>query len=209
MLRNPRMVRLSAVILGIAACVVAVGAEPIKLAGTARFDLSADGPVGAIEEGRFLEGDGSVSRMNWLAAAEQLRGYTSSFPVTYRGWRKAAVQFTPAHAGTVRLTLMGPWEEASRGVLYRQEVLWDDIRVEGATLRDGGFETVRGATAPAWQSGGGTILAQTKGVPAVEGTHYARTWHNQTLSTTIRVTGGRPVTIRIRAAPSVRTTSRR
>ena len=36
-------------------------------------------------------------------------------------------------------------------------------------------------------------------MPAVEGTHYARTWHNQTLSAQIQVTGGRPVTIRLSA----------
>ncbi len=104
---------------------------------------------------------------------------------------------------------MGPWEEAFRGVLYRQEVLWDDVRIEGAELRDGGFESARGTAAPNWQNGGGAIVAQDSSVPAVEGTHYARTWHNQTLFTSIRVTGNRPVTIRISAAPFVRTTSAR
>ena len=43
------------------------------------------------------------------------------------------------------------------------------------------------------------MIGQTSDVPAVEGTHYARTWHNQTLSTTFDVIGGRPVTIRLHA----------
>ena len=65
--------------------------------------------------------------------------------------------------------------------------------VEGAVLADGGFES-RHRTGPGWQSGGGTVVAQSADVPAVEGTHYARTWHNQTLFTTFNVVGGQPVT---------------
>ena len=42
-----------------------------------------------------------------------------------------------------------------------------------------------------WQSGGGTIVRQSTDVPAVAGSHYARTWHNQTLFTRFDVTGGR------------------
>ena len=74
---------------------------------------------------------------------------------------------------------MGPYQEARAGVLYRQEILWDDVRVEGATLAGGGFET--DGRAAAWH-GAGAVIAQAADVPAVEGTHYARTWHNQTLS---------------------------
>ena len=43
----------------------------------------------------------------------------------------------------------------------------------------------------AWQSGGGTIVDQTDDVPAVAGSRYARTWHNQTLFTKLR-SRGRP-----------------
>ena len=90
---------------------------------------------------------------------------------------------------------MGPWEEASRGVLFRQEVLWDAIEADGAELRNGGFEQRDSG----WQSGGGTVVRQSSDAPAVSGTHLARTWHNQTLSTTLEVTGGRPVTLRVHA----------
>ena len=83
-----------------------------------------------------------------------------NFPVDYRGWRTAAIRFTPARSGTVTLTLMGPWEEAEKGVVYRQEVLWDDVRVEGATLANGGFEATRGRrAAAAWQGPGIIAIA--------------------------------------------------
>ena len=51
--------------------------------------------------------------------------------------------------------------------------------------------------AAAWQSAGGSIVDQTRDVPAAQGQRYARTWHNQTLFTKLEVTGGRPVTIRL------------
>ncbi len=177
------------------------GVEPAKLAESARFDISAEPGVQALDHGRALSGGGTIGRMNWVPAAEQSRSYTVSFPVSYRGWRTAAVQFTPRHSGRVSITLMGPWESAGEGKIYRQEILWDDIRVEGTTLPDGGFEAAP-ADRPSWQ-GQGVVLAQTDEIPAVAGTHYARTWHNRFLSTSFPVTGGRPVTIRL-AARAVR-----
>ena len=103
--------------------------------------------AGTIENGRVIEGNGSIERKNWVSEAEQPRGYTVNFPVTHLGWRALTVRFTPAGNGTVTLTLMGPFEEASKGVVYRQEVLWDDVRVEGAALEDGGFESRQGERA--------------------------------------------------------------
>ena len=105
----------------------------------------------------------------------------------------------PARSGTVTLTLMGPFEEASKGVVYRQEVLWDDVRAEGTALAHGGFERTRGDWPTAGGAGAVPLIGQTSDVAAVEGTHYARTWHNQTLFTTFDVAGGRAVTIRLQA----------
>ena len=173
-------------------------AEPAKLAATARFDLTGDARIGSLEDGRVVAGNGTIARMNWVPEAQQSRGYTVNLPVTHIGWRSLAVGFTPARDGTVTLSLMGPWEEASKGVVYRQEILWDDVRAEGAKLAaGGGFESGRDRPAPRWQSGGGTVVRQTTDVPAVEGTYYARTWHNQTLFATLEVAAGRPVTIRL------------
>ncbi len=165
------------------------------MAATARFDLTGDAATGSLENGRVVAGNGTIARMNWLPEAEKPRGYTIGFAVTYVGWRSLAIEFTPTHSGTVTLTLMGPWEEASRGVVYREEVLWDEIRAEGATLTGGGFEARIGDQSVAWQSGGGIIVRQTNDAPAVAGSHYARSWHNQTLFTRFQVAGGRPVTI--------------
>jgi endoglucanase len=172
--------------------------NPAKLAGGGRFDLKASDSVRALENGRLLEGDGSVQRPNWLPEEQRGRAYTVNFTISRIGWRTVVIRFVPAGSGDVTLTLMGPWEEASRGVLYRQEVLWDDIRVQGATLANGNFEKANSS----WTANGGTIVRQSAEVHAVSGTHYARTWHNQTLSASLNVNGGKPVTIhlQVRAA---------
>lgn len=172
--------------------------EPVKLAAAARFDIRADAAVQSIEDGRSLEGGATVERMSWVSDAERPRGYTVNLPVTYTGWRTGAIQFTPRRSGRVSISLTGPWEEAEKGVLYRQEVLWDDVRVEGGKLENGGFEAMRGGRPVSWV-GQGTVTAQTPDLAAVEGTHYARTWHNQPLWGSIAVTGGRPVTIHLSA----------
>ncbi|MFO0888803.1 MAG: glycoside hydrolase family 5 protein [Isosphaeraceae bacterium] len=169
--------------------------SPAKLAGNARFDLKANEAAKGLDRGRLLRGIGTIQRPNWLPEDQQGRAYTVNFPISRLGWREVAVQFVPAASGEVILTLMGPWEEASRGVLYRQEVLWDDLRVEGAVLANGGFES--GTTG--WISNGGSILRQSPEVRAVSGSHYARTWHNQTLETVLKVTAGQPVTIHAHA----------
>jgi endoglucanase len=170
--------------------------NPARLARSGRFDLHAGEAVRGLDRGEYLEGEGSIERPNWIPEDQRGRAYTVNFPISHLSWRQAAVRFIPAGTGEVTLTLMGPWEEASRGVLYRQEVLWDDIRVEGAALAEGGFEKARDSS---WHSNGGTIVRQSPEVRAASGSHYARTWHNQTLSTAIRVSRGRPVTIHLQA----------
>jgi endoglucanase len=198
--RNPVCGKLgAALILSLLVISKAPAAEPAKLANSARFDLSAEPQVGAIEGGVVIKGYGTITRKNWVSASEQPLGYTVSAPVTHLGWRAIAVRFTPQKSGTVALTLMGPHEEASRGVLYRQEILWDDLRTVGAQVTRGGFEWPNDQVPAQWRSGGGRVISQAADVPAVEGSHFALTWHNETLSTALRVTAGRPVTISLYA----------
>ncbi len=139
------MLRFPMILLAAIAVIVpsAAAQEPVKLAELARVDLKADDEVGSLDDGHILEGGGTIVRMNWIPDSERPRGYVFEFPVTCLGWRPAACRFTPARSGTVTLSLMGPWVEAERGLIYRQELLWDNIRVEGAALTNGGFETPR------------------------------------------------------------------
>lgn len=170
--------------------------NPAKLASHGRFDLAADGGAGTLDDGRVLTGGASIERMNWVAEAERLKGFTVSGGISRLGWREFSVRFTPAGSGQVTLTLMGPWEEASPGTIYRQEILWDGFSVAGATLANGGFESGAENKATGWSSNGGAIISASEDQPAAEGRRFARSWHNGTLSATLKVTSQTPVTIR-------------
>jgi endoglucanase len=172
--------------------------HPVRMASHGRLDLMAEAAVGELTAGAVVQGDGRLSRMSWRPQAERPRGYIAETPINHLGWSKVTLRFTPAKSGDVTLTLMGPWEEARKGLLYRQEVLWDDLRAEGARLQGGGFEA-DGKLPSEWQANGGQVVAGTAEAPAAEGKYYARTWHNGTLSTTLKVTGGVPVTLTVSA----------
>ncbi len=177
--------------------------NPVKLAGTGRFDLLADEAVGELRDGSVLAGSANIERMNWVPAKEQPRGYVVSGAISHRGWREWRVQFTPTKSGKVTLSLLGAWEEASPGLIYRQEVLWDDFEVTGATISNGSFEDQEESGVPlGWQTTGGRSQVASKEMPSVTGQRIARTWHNQRLSTTLMVTAEKPVSVRcfVRAA---------
>ena len=86
------------------------------------------------------------------------------------GWQEFAFQFTPQNSGSVFLRLMGPWDEILPGnlVIWKQEIFYDAVSVSGTAspLTNGGFESGNAS----WT--GGTIVTETGGVPAVDGSHY-------------------------------------
>ncbi len=169
------------------------GAEPTKLASSARFDVMADEAAGSIDQALVIAGQGTISRPNWLTEPAQGRTYTVSFPVSRLGWRSMTIAFTPARDGAVTLSLMGPWEEASKGVVYRQDIEWDDIQATGGRLANGGFES--GGGLMGWEGERGKVVRATHESPAHGGTSFARTWHNNPLSAKIAVQGGQQVRI--------------
>ncbi len=176
--------------------------HPWKMASGGRFDLKADQAVGELREGAVEQGNVRMDRMNWLPANQQAAGFTMNGSVTHRGWRTWMVKFTPANSGTVALSLMGPWEEASKGVIFRQDVLWDAIEVTGATLENGSFENGSGKTATGW-AGGVEIVSSSSETQAVEGQRLARTWHNAAMTSNLKVTGGKPVQIKLSVRAAV------
>src|SRR5436190_15094225 len=94
-------------------------ANPVKMAAQSRFDLSS-ATVG-LDNAEILDGNGKVERMSWATGEAKNRGYTANFAISHYAWSVFAVRFAPAGNGSVELKLMGPWEEASQGVLYQQE----------------------------------------------------------------------------------------
>jgi endoglucanase len=172
---NPLAKRFPATLLVLAVLAPANAAPqnlPIKVANTARFDLTAATAVGELAEAEVTSGRATFSRPNWLPEAERSRAYTVSFPLLRFHTNEVAFAFVPRSNGAVTLTLTGPWEEVSKGVLYQQELLWDSVEVVGAVLVEGGLDRL---------------------------SEPIRTWHNNPQALPLRVQAQMPVTVRVQA----------
>ena len=126
-----------------------------------------------------------------------------SFPIQWWRWREFTLQFTPTHDGTVELDLNGPWGEARPGVLFDQEVLWDDFSASGAGLQGGDFEKFNQGTPVGWDSPWRPYPAADQwplaGSEPLEGKSCAASWHGRPLTTRLSVKAGVPVTLKMHA----------
>jgi len=161
-----------------------LAANPEKMTTEARLDITS--ATVKLENGTVLTGNGKIARMNWVADEAKARSYTANFAVSHYAWNEVAVRFVPAADGLVELKLMGPWEEASKGVAYRETVVWkEQPEISGAT------------SDPPAKPWSGTAFSDAKGGP--NSAYFARTWHNEPATTTLRVTKDLPVVIRLQA----------
>ncbi|MEO8613714.1 MAG: glycoside hydrolase family 5 protein [Luteolibacter sp.] len=126
-----------------------------------------------------------------------------NFPVCWWTWRELSISFTPAQDETVSLVLNGPWTAGKDGKPLRQEILWDDIRVKGAEIKNGGFETRSNSGPDDWKPLYGEYLAANvwplANAEALEGKVLASTWTDRPISQDLVVKGGQTVTITIHA----------
>ena len=154
--------------------------EPAKLAGAARFDVTADARTGSIDHGQVVEGNGSIERMNWVSESARTRGYTVNFPVTHLGCVCAGCAVQPVHTGTVTLTLMGPVSKRSRGRCLPARGSLGRRPANGAhggRRRFPNRTRARPWLAKHWWRG----LRSPRAWRTIKGTHFAQTWHNDTL----------------------------
>jgi endoglucanase len=186
---------LPAIFVGLWISISHAQTNPVQVATQARFDLIASHSVGALTNGYMLAGAASVGRQTWIDPTNQPLSYTVSFNIVHFAWTEAAFKFTPAGSGTVTFTLRGPWEMSPNGLIYRQEVYWDACSATNATIANGSFETVNGGIPAGWAPAYGDPAVNTGPVMPVDGTNYARVWHDGPWNYTFAVTSGLPVTL--------------
>ena len=177
--------------------------HPVQEASQGRFDLTGDPGVGQLNDGTMSPDDAQIGRQNWNTNIDEARTYTVNFPIDASSWTNVAFTFTPASNGIVTLTLRGPWEQSPDGPIYRQDVLWDACSATNTTLANGSFETATEGVPDGWTRPYGDAAVLTGPVKPVNGTNYARVWHDGPLETTLKVTGGRPVTLHFQARAGV------
>ena len=182
----------SALVLAIGVPIAFSQTNPVRLATAARIDLTSQ--TVNLTNGQVIAGDAQLKRGDWLAPAMQPRSYSADFTINHFGWHEVGIRFVPTANGTVDFNLMGPWAATANNRVYKQEVLWDAVEVTGAELKNGSFEN----TNEGWH-GGGIVERAAASLPAIDGQHYGRAWHNQPLRNTLEVTAGTPVAIRAQA----------
>src|SRR5262249_16959605 len=80
--------------------------NPATLPASARCDLAASADAGELSDGQIISGNGTITRKNWLPAAQQAAGYTISFPITRFATNEVRARFVPRSSGVVTLSLM-------------------------------------------------------------------------------------------------------
>lgn len=137
------------------------------------------------------------------------RKIVSYFPATDE-WASGSLTFKPRQDGRVGVDLCGPWVrlDAATRLLKVVRVDYDDVRVVGASLRNGGFEdvfsngeirhwyavNVSASNPPVSDENRARLVYD--GAP--EGAQFVRVWHNSRFGQTLEVTAGVPVTITFR-----------
>ncbi len=176
----------------IMAAVAFADEPPVRVADSARLHLVVPPGSPPLEEVRAWPG--SVSDGSWLEdAADRERLSDVSMPIDWWRWRELRLSFVPTADGEVELRLNGPWAESSPGVLWRQEVLWDDFVAAGAEIGNGDFaEGIDGWESP-WAE-----YPQADDWP-LNGKEVGASWHGRPLVRKLPVKKDRPVELRFRA----------
>ena len=194
-------------------------ASPDRASPAVRFDASVTRPpeirrrrapavvridftlVGALPEGEpgFADGFRRCHLPDWGGGRRIVASYGLA---SKTGWTHHTLAFTPCFDCDVHLTTMG-----ARG----EDTLYDDIRVTGATIADGGFETGKGWLLPQANPKDyraplcnldppyGLVDAATAGVAPAEGRQMACGNDMLNFSTRLKLRKGVPVTVSFQA----------
>lgn len=176
----------------------AVRMARIEVAGSWSSD-QVDLDIDSVSEG------GKATPANW-AGADPAKHMIIEFPAT-AGWKEASFTFKPHKSGRVVIALLGSYYRvnSSSKELYPILISYDDIKVEGATLKNPSFEDSDATGKPAdWN-----LTDTENSLPpiddrnramvvtgnAVNGEKALRVWHNSRATQSLQVEAEKPVTI--------------
>ncbi len=155
-------------------------------------------------EGLTLEPRAGCQVATWAKPpGHRLTGDTDTLPAD--SWREFEYSFVPAADGTVDVQLMAQGHLSATGGDYVPLwVYFDDVRVEGAEIVNGGFEQRQAGVPAGWANSdnGGWLIVDAES--AHSGECSVKVWHNGRWRQSLDVTAGTPVTIRamVRAEPT-------
>jgi hypothetical protein len=98
-------------------------------------------------------------------------------------WKQITISFTPEENGFGSLQLKGQWDKTKQNWTY-----FDDVVVEGSTLKNGDFEKNEG-----WKFSESAFI--TDEATAHSGKTAIHVWHDKYVHQSIKLTAGQKVTI--------------
>ncbi|MCY3019180.1 MAG: carbohydrate binding domain-containing protein [Planctomycetota bacterium] len=155
----------------------------------ARIDI--DGTENGIDVQEVSQSEGgSTNNAEWLNdKKDQRRVY--GFEASNTEWKKAEFTFKTNKDGTVRMCVMGPWFDQGGGKIKTIWMLYDDISVDGATLKNGDFE----GGMDGWSTYGEDNPAKVVTEPVHGGKNAVKVWHNSPVQQDITVKANQPVKV--------------
>ena|GEM_PF-320146 len=132
-------------------CVSSLFAQkPVEMARI-NVDGTADGIT--ITDAAVCEG-GRLEPCSWGPEEKRRQIMTFILPSSAANWKSSWLRFTPDKDGQVNVSLLGPYVLENKKPL-RIDVLFDNITIEGSSLRNGDFESVAkpGGGPQAWVLG--------------------------------------------------------
>jgi hypothetical protein len=113
-------------------------------------------------------------------------------------WEDMTVSVIPEEDCNLTIYLQGPhWpKEKGSKILVPIWAEYDDLKIEGATLKNAGFETLNDKMLPeAWKCSPGNVVTDTS---AAEGKTYIRARYGRSVCQTVAAKAGQAVTITVK-----------
>ncbi|OGV63497.1 MAG: hypothetical protein A3K19_31580 [Lentisphaerae bacterium RIFOXYB12_FULL_65_16] len=171
----------------VVAAVVVWGAS--LYADDARIDLDATNDGVNLQTVKAPD-NGSADNASWMDDAKNKQYIHTGIPATGE-WTQGSFSFKADKDGKVTIKLMGEWrpkDENKPDDLEPVWILYDDIDVKGAELKNGGFD----GSMDGWDSYG---EPQYVGDQGHQKPGAMKVWHNSPAVQEITVKGGQDVTI--------------
>ena len=152
-------------------------------------------------DGKLASSDKKLNHCTWMKekAETALDGGANG---NINEWNQASFEFIPEKSGMVTITLKGPFAK-NKPMEQWQWVVFDNIKVNGKLLPNGGFEDgFKNWKAGTW--GKLRMMPQIVEDPMMvkSGKRAVRVWHNGTVKTKIPVKAGEKVLVQLHYMPT-------
>lgn len=179
------------------ASLLVLGAVGVYAAAPVKAVLDVDGRSTKCKIGDPVAGSDKVTFNTppWVKGEQaELYLLMMSKPNLTGEFQDFSVTFTPKDDGQVILSFRG--SQAPEGKTYY--VAYDDIKIDGADVVNGSFEEVENGKAKGWNAPADSLVTGSDKAP--EGKNYMLGAQKKPVGQRIKVTAGKPVTIKFKAA---------